>query len=1406
MPKITSKFPTYTLGAVEEDIRKTCQEVGGQGLVDKLPRLPSEVGGDTDILIGIKYLKYFPEQVFKLESGLAIYESAFRSACGTTGIVGGPHPKFSEIEKEMRGLHVGDTAYFTTPVLVCRSSWRLANSLPLLGFNLKPEPSKIDDPLCCSVLRETAWESVLNETSVESPVELPGSPELGAFVGKRRPPKCVKQFDEIEQAGTEVSYRCVDCRDCRKCKNSMRFDAVSIQEEVEQAMIERSIEVDLEENVTRAKLPFLVDPDTRLVPNEYDALRVFKRQAKMLNLKPRDKEAVIEFEKKLQDMGFVEYVSNLDDVIKAEIMSNVVKYFIPWRAVWNEKSVSTPCRMVFDGSMGSKHGCSLNSLLAKGAKSLNNLIQILNRWQFYKCAFHTDVTKMYNRIILEKAYWRYQLYLWDDDLAEDKKPVWKVIKTLIYGVRSSGNLAECGLRRTAELSKDEFPRAYEVVMYDTYMDDCISGEETLTKAKTVTDGLDASLGRGGYSLKGYTFSGESPPEHLSEDGESVLVAGMRWFPKGDFIKLNIHELNFNKKCRGRKAEKTEKGHGKGPETITKRDCATVTGEIFDPLGKVAPITAGLKLDVSELHQRGIDWDDPIPSELKNVWAANFDLIEEIGTLQFKRAIVPENACSLDIETIDTGDAGEDLVCASIYARFKLRDGGYSSQLIFSRTKIVHDLTIPRAELVAALLNVCTGHIVRLSLKELFKKSWKLTDSQVVLHWINTTKTRLKMFIRNRVIEITRLTERAEWWNVASGDNPADIGTRKGATIKDVDSDSVHANGKPWFRENEENFPLKSVEQIILAGKEKGEYDKECVVDVLASYNVQCFVKYVPNELGDRYKFSKYLVDPNRFRFRTVVRIMGMVFTFIIKCQRKCKAKRSFGFMKKRTFSGHLVEGYGHYVVGHPINVKPGTRVAVVHLSNDVLAAAKMYYFEKATAELQQFVDPSKYKNNSVLREGVLYHTGRILATQEVDGTFALSDACLDLSASSFCVPMTDALSPVAYAIVSETHWYHPDVNHGGVESVLRFSQMTAHIIGGRELVKNMKKACARCRVLHKKGVQVAMGPIADENLCIAPPFYYCQVDLCGHVNAYSPANKRATLKVWYAVFVCTTTSVVDSRIMEDYSADSFLQAFERFACRFGYPKMVLPDEGSQLVKGCENMIISFSDIQQRMSREYGIEFKTCPVGAHSVHGKVERKIQEIRRSIRKNVHNKRLSILQWETLGQQISNAINNIPIGIGNKTEMIENLDILTPNRLILGRNNNRCPTEPLRIENDFRRILESNSKIFEVWFKEWLISCVPSLVEKPKWFVTDRHTCVGDIVLFLKSDKEFDQQYQYGMVVSISASRDGKIRTVTVQYQNHGENVKRSTTRSVRDLVVIHPVEELGIMKELDDLAKTM
>ena len=386
------------------------------------------------------------------------------------------------------------------------------------------------------------------------------------------------------------------------------------------------------------------------------------------------------------------------------------------------------------------------------------------------------------------------------------------------------------------------------------------------------------------------------------------------------------------------------------------------------------------------------------------------------------------------------------------------------QLVFARTKIVHDLSVPRAELVAALLNASTGLVVRTSLKQFHRRSWKVTDSQVALHWLNSTRSALKMWVRHRVVESRCLSDLENWFHVSRKDMVADIGTRKGATVDDVKPGSPWIEGFDWMRDDPEKFPIKMVSDIVLSGNSKVDFEKDIIHDsfhVFLADARECYVKYVPDELGERYGFSHYLLDPNRFRFQTVLRILSLVLLFISKCSKG----RNFNFMKERSFTSPEKTVYQV-----DVSRNPGSKVKIVTLPGQYLHAAKNYYFMKAAQEILRFVDARKLADISIMKDGIFYYTSRVLDTQEFTGDITLGDACLDLTASTFCVPVVDALSPIAYAIVPETHWYHPDVSHGGVESVLRLSQTTAHILGGRELVKSISKACAKCRILQKRKV------------------------------------------------------------------------------------------------------------------------------------------------------------------------------------------------------------------------------------------------------------------------------------------------------------------------------------------------
>ena len=49
-----------------------------------------------------------------------------------------------------------------------------------------------------------------------------------------------------------------------------------------------------------------------------------------------------------------------------------------------------------------------------------------------------------------------------------------------------------------------------------------------------------------------------------------------------------------------------------------RDCVAKVAELWFPLGKITPLVAGMKLDISILHRSGLSWSDAIPYNLRNV--------------------------------------------------------------------------------------------------------------------------------------------------------------------------------------------------------------------------------------------------------------------------------------------------------------------------------------------------------------------------------------------------------------------------------------------------------------------------------------------------------------------------------------------------------------------------------------------------------------------------------------------------------------------------------------------------------------------------------------------------------------------------------------------------------------------
>ena len=110
---------------------------------------------------------------------------------------------------------------------------------------------------------------------------------------------------------------------------------------------------------------------------------------------------------------------------------------------------------------------------------------------------------------------------------------------------------------------------------------------------------------------GFTFSVTEPLTQLSDDGESIHVAGIKWYSEADILKLDIDPLDFSKRTRGKHVASSHEV----PVNLTRRQCLSKVSEVFYLTGMITPLIASMKLDLHTLVERKLNWDDAIPDAI-----------------------------------------------------------------------------------------------------------------------------------------------------------------------------------------------------------------------------------------------------------------------------------------------------------------------------------------------------------------------------------------------------------------------------------------------------------------------------------------------------------------------------------------------------------------------------------------------------------------------------------------------------------------------------------------------------------------------------------------------------------------------------------------------------------------------
>ncbi|XP_071039853.1 uncharacterized protein [Parasteatoda tepidariorum] len=299
-------------------------------------------------------------------------------------------------------------------------------------------------------------------------------------------------------------------------------------------------------------------------------------------------------------------------------------FYLPHHFVINEDSSTTKLRVVFDASAKDSNGNSLNSALFLGPRLQPELFSILLKFRYFKIAISGDIEKMYRQIRMNNEDSDFQRMFWrfnpDDDLQ-----VYRLL-TVTYGTACAPFLAVRTLKQLANDEEVSFPEASKVLQDEFYIDDLLSGADSIAEAKQLATDLNALLERGGFNLRKWASNCSEVfnniPDHalacrdiLIKETQSHKILVLFW---------NFKEYTFQVKI-------SQPG-----EVLSKRNLLSVITKIYDPLGFLSPTTIVLKIMLQNLWKNKLPWDEPIPEEIDKTWKIFHSEMEQLRDIKIKR--------------------------------------------------------------------------------------------------------------------------------------------------------------------------------------------------------------------------------------------------------------------------------------------------------------------------------------------------------------------------------------------------------------------------------------------------------------------------------------------------------------------------------------------------------------------------------------------------------------------------------------------------------------------------------------------------------------------------------------------------------------------------------------------------
>ena len=370
----------------------------------------------------------------------------------------------------------------------------------------------------------------------------------------------------------------------------------------------------------------------------------------------------------------------------------------------------------------------------------------------------------------------------------------------------------------------------------------------------------------------------------------------------------------------------------------------------------------------------------------------------------------------------------------MYQRCAYESEKVSVPLVTAKSRVapVHAMSIPRLELMAAVLGTQLAENAAQALDIKISDATIWSDSMDVIWWVRGRSHQFKTSVANRISVIHQVTSPDQWRHVPTAENPADLVSR-GCSVEEIQCKSIGSlwwDGPTFLQKADSDWPVNSSTAVSSPKELKVSADKQ-------------------PDTGESVFTTDYewRLQPARFsKWERLIRVRAWVLRFIAN-SRKEEQQRKYGELS----CDELLESEVDIIKACQKDV----------FNDDILAVKHQKSLSLTSHSKLSSLNPG-LDSDGLLRARTRLQQAEFLPWQTTNPV------------------ILPRIHPVTRLIVKAAH---DKGNHTrGVSQILGELITKYWILSAREVVKEVERECHQCRRNKAKPAQQLMAPLPASRL------------------------------------------------------------------------------------------------------------------------------------------------------------------------------------------------------------------------------------------------------------------------------------------------------------------------------------